>query len=212
MAPAKTKAAYNRYKSAWQWSRRFAQAFYIGKKLERAITLPERASLEWKEKSLSLKDLEIHKALGIKLLEANMNGRSEPEFRMVDYCLVCKEDTFWAAAHIIDYILKPVKEVDRFYNGKLGEREREDTNIVNLLKKSPIFSRNHRLDFIWIPPDDRPAPYYEYLPLIDRPRGLAGIISRLRSHPLERIKAFFWTRKNYDLLTQAEIIKQPPKS
>jgi hypothetical protein len=195
-----------RFKQCWQFSRKVAQAFHIGKKLNRLLDLPRKATITWPGKEdkpqISLKDLKIHLALGIKLLEVEQDRSRKRAFKIYDYKLVPRYPRTQAISFLAQDVLRFFIGSGHPEQNKPAQNEWLDMqDSLQRARTGSIFSTAHTLSYRWIPESYRTSATALFEHSI-KGRG------KLRSqfHPLKRIRAFFWTRRNYDLLVQAGIM------
>lgn len=206
MGSAKIETTDNRLLRCWRWSRQVAQAFHIGKKLNRILKLPRKATLTWQAKEggtgLTLQDLKIHRALGLKLLEVDQDRSRKRSFKLFDYRLVSRYPRTKAISHLSQDVLRHFMGAEGNRNIPAQSRWLDMQDTLLHAKTGTIFSYRHSLSYTWIPePRKDPEIAYEHS---FQGRGMF----RARYHPLKRIRAFLWTRRNYDLLVQAGIMKQ----
>ncbi len=205
------KTGKSRFKQCWQFSQKVAQAFHIGKKLNRLLDLPRKANITWPGKEggpqISLNNLKIHQALGIKLLEIEQDRSRKRAFKIYDYKLVSRYPQTQAIFFLAQDVL-------RFFLGK-GQTDRATSaqgewldmqDALRHAKTGSIFSTAHTLSYRWIPDSDScrtsPTDVFEH-----SVKGLGKL--RSQYHPIKRLKALYWTCQNYDLLVQAGIVPEP---
>jgi len=195
--------------SYWRGSKKIAQAFLVGKKLNEILKLPEkveRLRLERKEteETFFLKDIKIHQALGVRILMEQHKKRS---YQISDYRLVCRGVKRTAIHYLAQDVLRLFVVSNQANERKSGQSEWVDiADLLQHAKNKSIFSTRHELSYTWIPEACRRSPDIEYECIIKRPSGIIRKLNAIRFHPWERVKAFFWTLKNYARLVEAGII------
>ncbi|MEE8637668.1 MAG: hypothetical protein V3T21_01325 [Candidatus Margulisiibacteriota bacterium] len=212
MVSAKTSSP-NRLKSCWRSSAKIAQAFHIAKKLNQTLDLPGKIRLTWKGREggpdLSLKNIKIHQAIGIKLLEVDQDRSRKRAYAIFNYQLVFSR---YQKPKTLNFLIDDV--LSFLIKQRPQEIERVKLAMHDSLmhsEKIPI-TTEYQLIFEKLEPDST-SPDHAYDRKIERHSYFSGKPHKPQRHPLERIKAFLWTRKNYDLLVQAGVIKpslQPP--
>jgi len=187
-------------------SRIVAQAFHIGKKLNRLLDLPRKANITWPgkegEPQISLENLKIHQALGIKLLEIEQDQSRKRAFKIYDYKLVARYPRTQAISFLAQDVLRLFlgkKRPDRSQSAQGEWLDMQDA--LQRARTGSVFSTAHTLSYRWIPDGCRTSPNAVFEHSV---KGRGKL--RTRYHPLKRIKAFLWTRRNYDLLVQAGIM------
>lgn len=202
MSGAKIRSAPNRWKSSWEFSAKIAQAFHIAKKLKKILSLPRKVDFPLQKEGFFLRNIKIHRAIGIKLLELDQDHSRKRAFKIFDYLLVSRYPKAKTITFLASDALRSFVKADQKDGKKPGQKEWINT-LDSLLRseKTPI-STDYSLIFNEINSDYRDSADYVFEWEIKRPENF-----KEPSHPLARIKAFFWTRRNYRMLVQAGFIK-----
>lgn len=203
------------YRAYWRYSAVFSQAFYLGKKLQQALALPEtsllRLSPPGSKDPAPLSNYPTYQALGIRLMDVQTEAKRPTEFKFYGYRLVPHDGIKEAILERILPIFKSIETIAEHYGGTLDFGSTEtDSRILFQLSHEPnrsaIFSvPGVHLTFWGGPTRFQSLPYNWFVDIGGISR-VGSFITRKayewRSHPLERIKAFFWIRKNHDLVSR----------